>query len=33
MASTAAESRRWWLGPLLWSFAILGGIVIAGVLQ
>ena len=29
MTTTAAESRRWWLGPLLWSLAILGGIVIA----
>lgn len=29
MTKTAAESRRWWLGPLLWSLAILGGIVIA----
>lgn len=33
MASTAAESRRWWIGPLLWSFAILGGIVTACVLN
>jgi putative Mn2+ efflux pump MntP len=29
MTTSAAESRRWWLGPLLWSLAILGGIVIA----
>ena len=29
MPTPAAESRRWWLGPLLWSLAILGGIVIS----
>lgn len=29
MPTPAAESRRWWLGPLLWSLAILGGVVIA----
>lgn len=29
MTTSTAESRRWWLGPLLWSLAILGGIVIA----
>ena len=29
MPTPAAESRRLWLGPLLWSLAILGGIVIA----
>ena len=33
MATPATESRRWWLGPLLWSFAILGGIIIASVMN
>ena len=33
MAAPAVESRRWWLGPLLWSFAILGGIVTACVVN
>lgn len=33
MATPATESRRWWLGPLLWSFATLGGIVIASVVN
>lgn len=29
MPTPATESRRWWLGPVLWSLAILGGLVIA----
>lgn len=33
MPAPLAESRRWWLGPLLWSFAILSGIVIASVVN
>lgn len=28
-----AEHRRWWLGPLLWSLAFLGGLITACVVS
>lgn len=29
MTTPAAERRRWWITPLLWSLAILAGIIIS----